>query len=148
MRLGVVGAFAAALNLLIPAVGLAQSDNGAIAGVVKDASGAVLPGVTIEAASPALIEKVRTVVSDSQGEYKLLDLPGGSYTVTFTLTGFSTFKRDGLELTANFTANVGAEMRVGQLEETVTVSGAKASTGGAVLSGCARVVICLHLQVI
>src|SRR5712692_9182542 len=91
----------------------------AIAGVVRDTSGAVLPGVTIEAASPALIEKVRTVVSDSQGEYKILDLPGGTYTVT----GFSTFKRDGLELTANFTANVGAEMRVGQLEETVTVSG-------------------------
>jgi hypothetical protein len=95
----------------------------AIAGVVRDTSGAVLPGVTIEASSPALIEKVRTVVSDSEGQYKILDLPGGTYTVTFSLTGFSTIKREGLELTANFTANVVAEMRVGQLEETVTVSG-------------------------
>src|SRR5712692_5333954 len=113
---------AGACVLLVPATAGAQGTS-AIAGVVRDTSGAVLPGVTIEAASPALIEKVRTVVSDSQGEYKILDLPGGSYTVTFTLTGFSTFKRDGLELTASFTANVGAEMRVGQLEETVTVSG-------------------------
>src|SRR5713226_7621232 len=113
---------AGACVLLVPASVSAQGTS-AIAGVVRDTSGAVLPGVTIEAASPALIEKVRTVISDSQGEYKILNLPGGIYTVTFTLTGFSTFKRDGLELTANFTANVGAEMRVGQLEETVTVSG-------------------------
>src|SRR5712691_4687287 len=113
---------AGACVLLVPARASAQGTS-AIAGVVRDTSGAVLPGVTIEAVSPALIEKARTVVSDSQGEYKILDLPGGTYTVSFTLTGFSTFKRDGLELTANFTANVGAEMRVGQLEETVTVSG-------------------------
>ena len=95
----------------------------AIAGVVRDTSGAVLPGVTVEASSPALIEKVRTVVTDSEGQYKILDLPGGTYTVTFSLIGFSTVKREGLELTANFTANVVAEMRVGQLEETITVLG-------------------------
>ena len=95
----------------------------AIAGVVRDTSGAVLPGVTIEASSPALIEKVRTVVTDSEGQYKILDLPGGVYTVTFSLTGFSTIKREALELTANFTANVVVEMRVGQLEETITVTG-------------------------
>jgi hypothetical protein len=116
-----IAAVGAAL-VLVPAMASAQGTS-AIAGVVRDTSGAVLPGVTIEAASPALIEKVRTVVSDTQGEYKILDLPGGTYTVTFTLTGFSTFRREGLELTANFTANVVADMRVGQLEETVTVSG-------------------------
>ena len=77
----------------------------------------------VEASSPALIEKARTVVTDSEGQYKILDLPGGTYTVTFSLTGFSTIKREGLVLTANFTANVAAEMRVGQLEETITVSG-------------------------
>src|SRR3954464_4610938 len=95
----------------------------AIAGIVRDSSGGVLPGVTVEAASPALIEKVRSVVSDAEGQYKLLDLPGGTYTVTFSLTGFSTLKREGLVLTANFTANVAADMKVGALEETITVSG-------------------------
>src|SRR5262249_19739344 len=72
---------------------------GAIAGVVRDATGAILPGVTVEAASPALIEKVRTVVSDEQGQYKIVELRPGAYTVTFTLTGFSTVKREGIELT-------------------------------------------------
>ena len=95
----------------------------AIAGVVRDTSGAVLPGVTVDASSPALIEKVRTVVTDSEGQYKILDLPGGIYAVTFALTGFSTIKREGLELTANYTANIVVEMRVGQLEETITVTG-------------------------
>src|SRR5437016_3705088 len=110
----------AALPILAPSAAYAQGTS-AIAGVVHDTSGAVLPGVTIEAASPALIEKIRTVVSDEKGEYKILDLPGGVYTVTFTLTGFTTVKREGLELTANFTANVPVELRVGQLQETVTV---------------------------
>src|SRR2546425_10215973 len=105
---------------LVPAVTFAQSG---IAGVVKDTSGGVLPGVTVEAASPALIEKVRTAVTDDQGRYNLVDLRPGAYTVTFTLTGFNTFKRDGIELTANFTASVNAEMKVGALEETITVSG-------------------------
>src|SRR5262245_16969001 len=104
---------------------LAQSaTTGAVAGVVKDASGAVLPGVTVEAASPALIEKVRTVVTDSQGNYKIVDLRPGTYTVTFTLSGFSTFKREGVELTGGFAANVSPELKVGSLEETVTVTGA------------------------
>jgi hypothetical protein len=105
---------------LLPAAAFAQ---GSIAGVVKDASGAVLPGVTVEAASPALIEKVRTVVSDSGGQYRIIDLRPGTYTVTFTLTGFNTFKRDGIELTGNFTATVDADLRVGAIEETVTVTG-------------------------
>jgi hypothetical protein len=101
----------------------AQGSNGSIVGVVKDASGAVLPGVTVEAASPVLIEKSRTAVTDSQGLYRIVDLRPGVYTTTFTLAGFSTFKREGLELTAGFTATVNAEMKVGALAETITVSG-------------------------
>ena len=96
----------------------------AIAGTVRDPSGAVMPGVTVEAASPALIEKVRSAVTDGAGQYKIVDLKSGTYTVTFSLPGFATVKREGIELTADFTANVNAELRVGALEETVTVSGA------------------------
>jgi hypothetical protein len=106
-----------------PAALLAQT-NSAIAGVVKDTSGAVLPGVTVEASSPALIEKSRSVVTDGEGQYKIVNLRPGAYTVTFSLSGFSTVKRDGVSLTASFTANINAEMRVGGLEETITVSGA------------------------
>ena len=105
---------------LLPRVARAQS---AIGGVVKDASGGVMPGVTVEAASPALIEKVRTVVADDRGVYLIVDLRPGTYTVTFTLQGFQTFKREGLELPSNFTATVNAELKVGALEESVTVSG-------------------------
>lgn len=94
-----------------------------IAGVVKDATGAVLPGVSVEAASPALIEKVRTVVTDGEGLYKIVELRPGTYTVTFSLTGFNTVRREGIELAGSFTASVNAEMRVGALEETITVSG-------------------------
>ncbi len=107
--------------LAMPASSFAQS---AIAGVVRDATGAVLPGVTVEAASPALIERVRTVVSDEAGLYKIVDLRPGTYTVTFTLSGFSAVKREGIDLPPNFTASVNAEMRVGAVEETITVSGA------------------------
>src|SRR6202790_1444092 len=112
--------------LVVPAAeAFAQSTTaGAIAGVVKDTTGAVLPGVTVEAASPALIEKVRTVVTDGQGQYKIVELRPGTYTVTFSLTGFSTVKREGFDLTAGFTATVNADMKVGSLEETITVSGA------------------------
>jgi hypothetical protein len=81
-------------------------------------------GVTVEAASPALIEKVRTVATDGDGPYKIVDLRPGTYAVTFTLPGFSTVKREGVELTTGFTATVNAEMKVGSLQETVTVSGA------------------------
>jgi carboxypeptidase family protein len=112
--------------LLVPAAAHAQGSTGlgAIAGVVKDASGAVMPGVTAEAASPALIEKVRAAVTDAQGQYKIVELPPGVYTVTFSLAGFATLRREGVELTANFTAPVNVEMHVGQLEEMVTVAGA------------------------
>src|SRR5262245_60356375 len=104
---------------------LAQSaTTGSIAGVVRDTTGAVLPGVTVEAASPALIEKVRSVVTDDQGNYKIVELRPGTYTVTFTLPGFATFRREGLALTTGFTAAGNAEMKVGSLEETVVVTGA------------------------
>src|SRR5206468_11740304 len=108
--------------LLLPSSAYAQF-SGAITGVVKDASGGVLPGVTVEAASPALIEKVRSVVSDDTGQYRIVDLRTGTYTVTFSLTGFSTVKREGVELTGTFVATVNADLRVGTLAETITVTG-------------------------
>jgi hypothetical protein len=111
------------VTALSPAPVFAQAAS-AIAGVVHDTSGAVLPGVTVEASSPALIERVRTVTTDSQGQYRIIDLRPGTYAVTFTLTGFATVRREGIELTAQFTASVNADMRVGALEETITVSGA------------------------
>ena len=112
--------FAIACLVLVPAAAYAQAS---IAGVVKDTSGAVLPGVTVEAASPALIEKVRSVVTDGTGQYKVVDLRPGTYSVTFTLPGFNTLKRDGIELAGSFTATVNADLRVGAVEETVTVTG-------------------------
>jgi hypothetical protein len=112
--------FAAFLGAATP--GGAQT-LGSIAGAVKDTSGAVLPGVTVEAASPALIEKIRTAVTDGAGQYTIVNLPVGAYSVTFTLTGFNTTRREGIEVLTNFTANVNAEMKVGAIAETVTVSG-------------------------
>src|SRR5262245_4636169 len=114
---------------LVPGLAAAQA-TGSIAGTVKDTTGAVLPGVTVEAASPALIEKVRTVTSDAQGNYKIVDLRPGVYSVTFTLPGFATVKREGIELSAGFTANVSADLKVGSVEETVTVSGASPIVDG------------------
>src|SRR5215470_4528285 len=93
------------LAVLVPAIAWGQADTGNIAGVVRDPSGAVMPGVTVEASSPALIEKVRSVVTDSQGLYRIVDLRPGTYTVTFSLTGFSSVKREGIALTTGFTAN-------------------------------------------
>jgi hypothetical protein len=106
--------------LLVPAAAFAQA---AITGVVRDASGGVLPGVTVEAASAALIEKVRSVATDDRGQYRIVDLRPGSYLVTFTLPGFSVVKRDGIALTGDFVATVNAELVVGNLEETITVTG-------------------------
>src|SRR5215207_5895192 len=106
--------------LLLPSIARAQS---AFTGVVKDTSGAVLPGVTVEASSPVLIEKTRSIVTDENGAYRLVDLRPGVYTVTFTLPGFSTVKRDAIELESNFTMTLNADLKVGALEETVTVSG-------------------------
>jgi hypothetical protein len=109
-----------ALVVLYPSLATAQS---AISGVVKDESGGVLPGVTVEAASSALIEKARTVVTDDQGRYSVVDLRPGTYKVTFTLTGFSTFVRDNIDLPGNFTATINVDMKLGGLEQAVTVTG-------------------------
>jgi carboxypeptidase family protein len=106
--------------LVAPAQARAQSS---ITGTVRDASGGVLPGVTVEAASPVLIEKVRTSVTDGTGQYRIVDLRPGTYTVTFTLTGFSPVKREGYILQAEFVATLNAELKVGGIEETITVSG-------------------------
>ncbi len=111
---------AAAFVVLLPTLASAQSS--AIAGEVKDTSGAVLPGVTVEVTSPALIEKVRTAVTDDAGRYSIIQLVSGVYTVTFTLPGFSTVRRENIELTADFTAPVNAELKVGAIEETITVA--------------------------
>jgi Carboxypeptidase regulatory-like domain len=120
----VVGVSIIVCALFAPRAALAQQATASgIAGLVKDASGAVLPGVTVEATSPALIERARTAVTDSDGRYNIVDLRPGSYAVTFTLTGFTTFKRDGIELPSGFVATVNADMQVGALTETITVSG-------------------------
>ena len=100
----------------MPAAGYAQV---AIAGLVKDTSGAVMPGATVEASSPALIEKTRTVVTDGAGQYKIIDLSPGTYDVVITLTGFKTVRRSGIILEGNFTAQVNAELQVGSVEESL-----------------------------
>src|SRR3974390_1692978 len=105
---------------LLPTRAVAQAG---IAGNVKDSSGAVLPGVTVEAASPALIEKTRSVVTDGNGNYRIENVRPGTYSVTFTLPGFNTVKRDGIELQGSFVATVNADMKVGAIEETITVTG-------------------------
>src|SRR5262245_23882499 len=105
---------------MMPALARAQA---VIAGTVKDASGAVLPGVSVEAASPELIEKIRTGVTDGTGQYRIEDLRPGVYSVTFTLQGFQSMKREGVELTGSFIATINADLKVGTISETVTVTG-------------------------
>jgi hypothetical protein len=112
---------AALLLTLIPSMAFAQAS---IAGVVRDASMAVLPGVTVDVASPALIEKVRTAVTDGTGQYRVENLRPGVYSVTFSLTGFNTAKREGIELAGSFVATVNGDLKVGAVEETITVSAA------------------------
>lgn len=108
--------------LVLPEVSEAQ--NSAITGVVRDASGAVLPGVSVTISSPALIERVRETVTDDQGQYRVVDLRPGVYSVNFTLSGFSNVEHAGIELTSGFTATINGVMRIGTIEESVTVSGA------------------------
>jgi hypothetical protein len=107
--------------ILFPTAIFAQ---GGIAGQVTDSSGAIMPGVTAEASSPALIEGVRTAVTDGQGRYQITDLRPGVYKVTYTLPGFRTIVREDIELTTGFTATVNIQMAVGAVEETITVAGA------------------------
>src|SRR4029453_9746132 len=109
-----------ALFVLVPLAARAQSS---IAGAVRDGSGAFLPGVTVEASSDALIEKSRTAVSDSSGQYRIVDLPPGTYAVVFSLSGFKTVRREGIVLQGEFAAQVNGELQVGALEETITVTG-------------------------
>ena len=94
-----------------------------ITGTVRDTSGAVLPGVTVDASSPALIEKVRSATTDGNGQYRIVDLRAGQYSVTFSLAGFSTVKREGVALEGSFTATINVDLRVGELTETITVTG-------------------------
>ncbi|HTM03678.1 MAG TPA: TonB-dependent receptor [Vicinamibacterales bacterium] len=117
---GALKAVVVAVTLLVPSLALAQ---GTLTGTVKDQSGATLPGVTVEAASPALIEKVRTAVTDGSGQYRIPSLNPGTYTLTFRLSGFSVVKREGIELTGTTTLTIPIELHVGSLEETVTVTG-------------------------
>jgi hypothetical protein len=105
---------------IVPASAFAQAT---LSGVVKDTSGAVLPGVTVEAASPVLLEKVRTAVTDGTGQYRLPELPPGLYTVTFALTGFSTVKHEAIELAGVAVTTINVDLRVGTVQETITVTG-------------------------
>jgi hypothetical protein len=109
------------LLLVSPGLALAQAS---IAGSVRDSSGAALPGVVVEASSPALIEKVRTATTDGNGVYRIVSLPPGTYAVSFTLAGFNVVRREGIELSGSFTAQIDGAMSVGGVTETITVSGA------------------------
>src|SRR4051812_6619426 len=111
----------AAFGVLL--VSAAAADAQTIAGTVRDPSGAVMPGVTVEASSAALNEKVRSAVTDGSGQYRIVNLRPGLYTVTFTLTGFNTIKREGVEVTSGLTVAINAELKVGSLQETITVTG-------------------------
>ena len=115
-----VGVLVIASLLLVPSVTSAQ----AISGTVTDATGNILPGVTVEARSPVLIEQVRTALTNGAGQYQIVELRPGTYSVTYTLTGFSTLVREGIELTSGFTANIDVQLRVGTITETVIVTGA------------------------
>src|SRR5213083_242818 len=119
----IVRAVFLAVMLAAAALPAAAQTLGTIAGAVKDASGAVLPGVTVEAASPALIERVRTATTGGTGLYRIVNLPPGLYTVTFTLPGFNQIRREAVQVAAGFSATIDAEMRVGAVEETITVTG-------------------------
>jgi hypothetical protein len=120
MRLIAKALCIAACVVVFPGVSWAQVS---LAGTVKDTSGAVLPGVTVEASSPVLIEKVRTAVTDSMGNYRIESLQPGTYTVTFSVSGFATVKRDNVILSGTGVVKIDADMRVGGVQETVTVTG-------------------------
>jgi hypothetical protein len=120
MRVFAAGSVVVVAFLFSATSAFAQS---ALAGSVRDASGAILPGVTVEATSPALIEKVRTVVSDGTGQYRIVDLEPGTYTLTFSLSGFSTVRREAIEVTGAGVTTINAQLSVGAVEQTITVSG-------------------------
>src|SRR5437870_5605607 len=122
MRVRIPALTTTILLVFMPAIASAQA-GAALTGVVTDTSGAVLPGVTVEARSPALIEQVRSAVTDEAGRYRIVDLRPGTYSETFTLPGFVSVSREGIELSGTFIGTVNAELRVGGQQETVTVSG-------------------------
>ncbi len=122
MSRGTLRSLLAIVAFLLLARGAAAQS--AVAGVVTDPTGAVLPGVTVEASSPALIERVRTGVTNQAGQYRIVDLRPGTYSVSFSLPGFSTVVREGIVLEANFTAPINVEMRLGEVTENIVVSGA------------------------
>jgi hypothetical protein len=132
---------AAVLSVMVGSALAQDVSTGTLTGVVRDTSGGVLPGVSVEAASPALIEKVRSVVTDTDGRYRIIGVRPGAYSVTFSLTGFRTVKRESVELTSGFVATVDAELSVGAVSETITVTGAnpvldvKSSSQQQVLAG-------------
>src|SRR5688572_16526002 len=115
-----LAALIACAAVLLPTIAYAQAQ---IVGQVRDESGGVLPGVTVEAASPAIIEKVRTAVTDDQGRYRIEALRPGIYRLTFSLTGFSTVARENIDVPSEVVVTINADMKVGALEETITVSG-------------------------
>ena len=119
-RISASAALLVAAALFLPATALAQAT---LAGTVQDASGAVLPGVTVEASSPALIEKVRTTTTDGAGQYRITELRPGTYALTFSLPGFSTVQREGVAVSGLAVITINAEMRVGGVQETITVTG-------------------------
>src|SRR5436189_5999184 len=106
------------LLAMVPGSAYAQAT---LAGVVKDTSGAVLPGVTVEAASPSLIERTRSAVTDGTGQYQIVDLRPGTYTVTFTLSGFKMVKREGVAVSGAGAITINGELSVGGVTETVVV---------------------------
>ena len=112
----------AGLALVVGLPLMAAAQTSTISGEVKDSSGGVLPGVTVEVASPALIEKVRSSITDGAGRYAIPSLRPGTYSVTFSLPGFNTVKREGIVLNSDFTATVNGELKVGSVEETITVA--------------------------
>ena len=126
MRALATGSFVVAVLLLLSTPAFSQP---AVAGLVRDSSGAILPGVNVEASSPALIEKSRTVVTDGNGQYRIVDLKPGTYTATFALSGFSTVRREGIGLTGAGVTTINADLRVGEVAETITVSGATPVVG-------------------
>src|SRR6186997_634651 len=119
-RLGGIGACVFTCLVLAPSIAHAQAS---IAGVVRDASGAVLPGATVEASSPVLIEKVRSVSTDGTGQYQIVNLRPGLYTVTFSLSGFTSVRRENIELTGSNTVTVNVDLTIGNVSETLTVTG-------------------------
>src|SRR6185295_19148695 len=118
MRVLATGSFVIGALLLLSTPAFSQP---AVAGIVRDTSGAILPGVSVEASSPALIEKSRTVVTDGTGQYRIVDLKPGTYVVIFTLSGFSTVRCEGIELTGVGVTTINADLRVGAVTETITV---------------------------